>query len=79
MVFFCGGGAQPACPPAASGTITGTITVANMVGGASTQGIAPPDLASVMRAIRGGASYANMHTSNFPGGEIRGQIPRADD
>ena len=79
MVFFCGGGAQPACPPTASGTITGTITVANMVGGASAQGITPPDLASVMRAIRGGAAYANMHTAKFGSGEIRGQIQRADD
>ena len=38
------------------------------------------DLAAVMRAIRAGASYANMHTPpNFPGGEIRGQIQRNDD
>ena len=79
MVFFCGGGAQPACPNMQSATITGKITVANMVAGAANQGIKPPDLASVFRAIRGGASYANMHTSNFPSGEIRGQIARADD
>ena len=24
--------------------------------------------------IRGGLSYFNIHTTNFPGGEIRGQI-----
>jgi hypothetical protein len=79
MVFFCGGGAQPACPAASSGTITGTITVANMVDGATKQGITPPDFASVLRAIRGGAAYANMHTAKFGSGEIRGQIQRADD
>ncbi len=78
MVFFCGGGGQPACPTTTSGTISGTITASNVVGPAG-QGIKAGDLASVMRAIRVGASYANMHTSNFPGGEIRGQIHRADD
>ena len=32
------------------------------------------------RAIRAGAVYANVHTPNFPGGEIRGQLtPNARD
>src|SRR5581483_43261 len=26
MIFLCGGGGQPSCPAATSGTITGTIT-----------------------------------------------------
>jgi hypothetical protein len=26
--------------------------------------------------VRNGLSYANMHTANFGGGEIRGQIRR---
>jgi hypothetical protein len=42
------------------------------------QGINAGDLAAVLRAIRAGASYANMHTTNFPGGEIRGQFPGSD-
>jgi hypothetical protein len=75
MVFFCGGGGQPACPMTTSDTITGKITAANVVGPAG-QGIQAGDIVSVMRAIRVGASYANMHTSNFTGGEIRGQIER---
>jgi len=78
MVFFCGGGGQPSCPLTTSGTITGTITAANVVGPVG-QGIKVGDLASVLRAIRAGDSYANMHTSNFPTGEIRGQVTRADD
>jgi hypothetical protein len=78
MVFFCGGGGQPACPASASGTISGTITAA-MVQALPLQGIAAGDLASVLRAIRAGASYGNMHTTNFPGGEIRGQIGRSGD
>jgi hypothetical protein len=78
MVFFCGGGGQPACPTTTSGTLTGTIVASNVVG-LTAQGIKVGDLASVMRAIRAGASYANMHTPpNFPNGEIRGQIVRKD-
>jgi hypothetical protein len=78
MVFFCGGGGQPACPMTTSGTITGTIVAANVVG-TTAQGIKAGDLAAVLRAIRAGAGYANMHTSNFPAGEIRGQIVRSED
>ncbi len=73
MVFFCGGGGQAACPPTTSGTIKGTIAAAN-VQSLPAQGINAGDMAAVMRAIRAGASYGNMHTTNFPGGEIRGQI-----
>jgi CHRD domain len=72
-VFFCGGGGQPACPAATSGTVTGTITAANVVG-PTAQGFNVGDLAAVERAIKAGVSYANMHTAKFPGGEIRGQV-----
>jgi len=74
MVFLCGGGGKPACP--ASGTISGTITAADIVG-PSAQGIpaAPAGLFSdVVRAIVTGHSYANIHTPMFPGGEERGQL-----
>src|SRR6266487_1198777 len=75
MIFLCGGGGQPACPAATSGTITGTITAANVTGPAA-QGIPAGDLDSALEAVRGGLSYANMHTTNFGGGEIRGQVRR---
>jgi CHRD domain len=75
MIFLCGGGGQPACPATTEGTITGTITAANVTG-PSLQGIAPGDLDSALEAVRNGLSYANMHTANFGGGEIRGQIRR---
>src|SRR5438034_8563577 len=42
MVFFCGGGSQSACPATASGSVTGSITAANVVGPAA-QGIDPGD------------------------------------
>jgi len=75
MIFLCGGGNQPACPAATSGTITGTITAANVTGPGG-QGIAAGDLDSALAALRDDLSYANMHTANFTGGEIRGQLRR---
>ena len=73
MIFLCGGGAQPDCPATTSGTITGTITAANVVGPAS-QGVAAGDLDTALEIVRDGLSYANMHTANFGSGEIRGQV-----
>jgi hypothetical protein len=75
MIFLCGGGGQPDCPAATEGTITGTITAANVTG-PTTQGIAVGDLDSALEAVRAGLAYANMHTTNFAGGEIRGQVQR---
>lgn len=72
-IFLCGGGAQPACPASTSGTITGTATAANVVGPVA-QGIAAGNLAAIIQMMRAGVTYANMHTANFPGGEIRGQV-----
>ncbi len=75
MIFLCGGGNQPACPATTSGNISGTITAANVTGPTG-QGIAVGDLDSALEAVRDGLSYANMHTTNFPGGEIRGNVQR---
>jgi hypothetical protein len=76
-VFFCGGGGQASCPAGTSGTVTGTIAAANVVG-PTTQGFKAGDLASVLRAIDAGVTYANIHTPMFPNGEIRGQISHGD-
>ena len=71
-------GLSPDCPQ--SGTVTGTITAANVVG-PSGQGIAggptgatASEFAEIVDAIRSGVTYANVHSSKFPSGEIRGQI-----
>ncbi len=77
MIFLCGGGGQPACPAATSGTITGTIVAANVTGTAA-QGIDPGDLTSALDAVDDGDAYANMHTTKFLGGEIRGQVRRGN-
>jgi CHRD domain-containing protein len=71
--FLCGGGGQPACPAATSGTITGTITAANVVGPAA-QGVAAGNLAALIEEIRDGVTYANMHNAAFPAGESRGRV-----
>ena len=78
MVFLCGG-SKPACP--ASGTVTGTLTAADVStlpasNGDSVipQGIQPSDLNAMLEAIRSGNTYVNVHTANFPNGEIRGEV-----
>jgi hypothetical protein len=75
--FLCGGGSKPApCP--ANGTVEGTIAPADVIGPTG-QGIAPGEWDELVAAMRAGFTYANVHTSAFPGGEIRGQInDRAD-
>jgi len=71
MAFLCGGGTKPACP--ASGTVTGTI-VASDVTGPANQGIAAGEFDEMLRAIRSGNAYVNVHTNLFGSGEIRGQL-----
>src|SRR5438034_6099752 len=56
MIFLCGGGNQPACPAATEGTITGTITAANVTGPGG-QGITPGDLDSALEAVASDLSY----------------------
>jgi hypothetical protein len=44
--------------------------------GPQDQGIGPGEFRELIRAMRAGATYANVHTVKYPGGEIRGQIRR---
>jgi hypothetical protein len=75
-VFLCSNLPNPpagtqACP--ASGTVTGTIRPVDVIGPAG-QGIAPGEFAELVKALRAGVAYANVHSSVWPGGEIRGQL-----
>jgi hypothetical protein len=76
-VFLCsnlgnGPAGTQACPPAPA-TITGTITTADVIGPAG-QGIAAGQFAELVTAIRAHATYVNIHSSLYPGGEIRSQL-----
>lgn len=76
--FLCGPPSdKPPCPPT-SGSVSGVIDAADVIGpatpGPNDQGIEPGSIAELIRAMRAGATYANVHTTRFGGGEIRGQI-----
>jgi hypothetical protein len=80
MVFFCsnlgnGPAGTPACPDDTSGqvTVTGTITAAGVVG-PTAQNITTGDFAGVVAALASNTAYGNIHTKQFPAGEIRGQV-----
>jgi hypothetical protein len=73
--FFLCAGDKPACPAGTTteAVVTGTITPANVIGPA-TQGIAAGEWDEIVAAMRSGMGYANVHSTQFPAGEIRGQV-----
>jgi hypothetical protein len=80
MVFFCTNGSgppgTPACP-ATGGTVTGTWTAASVVG-PTAQNVTAGDFSALIDALNSNTAYANIHTTKFPAGEIRGQVRRGD-
>jgi CHRD domain len=62
-----------ACPLRA-GSINGTILASNVVSPGVAQQLPAGAFEQLVRAIRAGVTYANVHTATSPGGEIRGQI-----
>jgi hypothetical protein len=79
MVFFCSNlqsapaGTQPC--PAGGGTVTGTLTAANVLP-IMGQNVKAGDFDALTDALESDTAYINVHTMNFGAGEIRGQIKR---
>ena len=83
-VFLCSNlgngpaGTQPC--PAPPATITGTITAADVspnipaTQAARNQGLNTGEFDEFLAALRAGVLYVNVHSTTWPGGEIRSQI-----
>jgi len=74
--FLCtnlgnGPAGTPACPQ--EGTVSRTVPASEIVGPAG-QGIEAGNFAELAAALRSGHGYANVHSTKWPGGEIRAQI-----
>jgi hypothetical protein len=83
-IFLCtnlgnGPAGTQLCPPAPA-TITGTIRAADVspdipaTAGARAQGLEPGEFEEFLEALRAGVTYVNVHSSKFPGGEMRSQL-----
>jgi hypothetical protein len=81
-IFLCsnlgnGPAGTQACP-ASPATISGTARAADVIGPTG-QGIEPGAFDEIVAAMRSGFAYANVHSSKWPGGEIRGQLDGGGD
>ncbi len=71
-------GIQPC--PASPANISGTIFAADVspnipaTAAARNQGLNTGELDEFIKAVRAGATYVNVHSTTWPGGEIRSQI-----
>ena len=78
VLFFCtdlGNGpvGTPTCP-ASPANLAGDFVKADVGGGADSQGIAAGQFRELVKAIKTGNAYVNVHTATFANGEIRGQV-----
>jgi hypothetical protein len=79
ILFLCTNDTPPAGVPApqacptAGGTITGTLTAADLIPAAA-QGV--NTFADAVTQIVNGNTYGNAHTDMFRSGEVRGQISK---
>lgn len=78
LIFLCSNlgnapAGTPACPGPFGADFTGHSTAADVVT-APGQALNAGQLTRVVRAIRLGKAYVNVHSAKFPSGEIRGQI-----
>lgn len=80
--FLCsnlgnGPAGTPACPNNPGGTVTGTLTAAS-IRPVPAQNIPGNNFDVLLAALGSDTTYVNIHTVNFPTGEIRGQTRLRD-
>jgi hypothetical protein len=63
----------PACP-ANGGTVSRSGITAADIQAVSGQNLSAGDFAGALSIIAAGDAYVNVHTVNFPGGEVRGAV-----
>ena len=84
LVFFCnnvtpftGTGPTPPPCPTNSGTVSGTWTAMDVQAIAG-QNVVAGDFDALVNALTSNTAYANVHTTFYKAGEIRGQVPRVE-
>jgi hypothetical protein len=84
FLWLCGSAAMPgpagtpACPPD-GGTVSRSGVTAADIQAVGAQNLTAGDFAAALSILRGGVAYVNVHTTNFPGGEIRGFVRSSGD
>ncbi len=81
-VFLCsnlgnGPAGTPTCPGTNPGEVSGVLHASDVIGPVA-QGIAAGQFDEVVAAIRAGSTYANVHSTLYPAGEIRNQLNTHD-
>ena len=78
MIWLCqtttdpGPAGTPTCPEM-GGTVTGMIT-AGSVQAIPSQNVTAGDFDAFVAALESNTAYSNVHSTNFPTGELRGQV-----
>ena len=57
--------------------MSGTLTAANVIA-IPGQGVPAGNFDALVAALESDTAYANIHSTSFPAGEIRGQVRRAE-
>jgi hypothetical protein len=82
-VFLCsnlgnGPAGTPACPTTNPGEVSGLLDSSDVIGPAA-QGITAGQFSELLAAIRADSTYANVHSTLYPAGEIRNQLSAHED